>query len=67
MESNTTTTTRKGNMVFESDNPSGELLYMDAPEEGIKNKRLKTQGNDAVLTCWMLRLGRHFFVKKNES
>ena len=41
MASNTTTTIWKENMVFESDNPSGELLYMDAPEEGIQNKGLR--------------------------
>jgi putative redox protein len=28
-------------MVFESDNPSGETLFMDAPDEGIENKGLR--------------------------
>ena len=41
MASNTTTTIWKGNMVFESDNPSGETLFMDAPDEGIENKGLR--------------------------
>lgn len=41
MASNTITTVWKENMVFESDNPSGETLFMDAPEEGIENKGLR--------------------------
>jgi putative redox protein len=28
-------------MVFESDNPSGETLFIDAPDEGIENKGLR--------------------------
>ena len=41
MASNTITTIWKENMVFESDNPSGETLFMDAPDEGIENKGLR--------------------------
>ncbi len=41
MASNTITTVWKENMVFESDNPSGETLFMDAPDEGIENKGLR--------------------------
>ena len=41
MASNTTTTIWKENSVFESDNPSGEVLYMDSPEDGIKNRGLR--------------------------
>lgn len=41
MASNTVTTVWKENMVFESDNPSGETLFMDAPDEGIENKGLR--------------------------
>lgn len=41
MASNTITTVWKENMVFESDNPSGENLFMDAPDEGIENKGLR--------------------------
>ena len=41
MASNTITTLWKENMVFESDNPSGETLFMDAPDEGIENKGLR--------------------------
>jgi len=41
MASNTITTVWKENMVFESDNPSGESLFMDAPDEGIENKGLR--------------------------
>ena len=41
MANNIVTTVWKENMVFESDNPSGETLFMDAPEEGIENKGLR--------------------------
>lgn len=41
MASNIVTTVWKENMVFESDNPSGETLFMDAPDEGIENKGLR--------------------------
>ena len=41
MANNTITTVWKENMVFESDNPSGETLFMDAPDEGIENKGLR--------------------------
>ena len=41
MASNTITTVWKENMVFKSDNPSGETLFMDAPDEGIENKGLR--------------------------
>ena len=41
MASNTITTVWKENMVFESDNPSGETLFMYAPDEGIENKGLR--------------------------
>ena len=41
MANNTVTTVWKENMVFESDNPSGETLFMDAPDEGIENKGLR--------------------------
>ena len=41
MANNIVTTVWKENMVFESDNPSEETLYMDAPDEGIENKGLR--------------------------
>ena len=41
MANNTVTTVWKENMVFESDNPSGETLFIDAPDEGIENKGLR--------------------------
>ncbi|MEQ6125134.1 OsmC family protein [Pseudotenacibaculum sp. MALMAid0570] len=41
MATNTVTTVWKENMLFESDNPSGETLSIDAPEEGIENKGLR--------------------------
>ena len=41
MPTNTVTTTWKENMLFESDNPSGDVVYMDAPEEGIESKGLR--------------------------
>ena len=41
MANNIVTTVWKENMVFESDNPSGENLFMDAPDEGIENKGLR--------------------------
>ena len=41
MANNTVTTVWKENMLFESDNPSGEKLFMDAPDEGIENKGLR--------------------------
>ena len=41
MASNIVTTVWKENMVFESDNPSGETLFMDAHDEGIENKGLR--------------------------
>ena len=28
-------------MLFESDNPSGDTIYMDAPDEGIENRGLR--------------------------
>ena len=41
MATNTVTTIWKENMLFESDNPSGEILHMDSPDEGIENKGLR--------------------------
>ena len=41
MANNIVTTVWKENMVFESDNPSGETLFMDATDEGIENKGLR--------------------------
>ena len=41
MANNTVTTVWKENMLFESDNPSGEILFMDAPDQGIENKGLR--------------------------
>jgi putative redox protein len=41
MANNTVTTVWKENMLFESDNPSSEILFMDAPDEGIENKGLR--------------------------
>lgn len=41
MANNIVTTVWKENMVFESDNPSGETLFIDAPDEGIENKGLR--------------------------
>ena len=41
MANNIVTTVWKENMLFESDNPSGEILFMDAPDEGIENKGLR--------------------------
>ena len=41
MATNTVTTVWKENMLFESDNPSGETLSIDAPEEGVENKGLR--------------------------
>ena len=41
MANNTVTTIWKENMLFESDNPSGDAIFMDAPEEGVKNKGLR--------------------------
>ena len=38
---NTVTTVWQENMLFESDNPSGDSLFMDAPDEGIDNKGLR--------------------------
>ena len=38
---NTVTTIWKENMLFESDNPSGDRIYMDAPDEGIENRGLR--------------------------
>ncbi len=38
---NTVTTVWKENMHFETDNPSGLSLQMDAPDEGIENKGLR--------------------------
>tara|TARA_B110000003_G_scaffold272581_1_gene308730 strand:- start:3 stop:422 length:420 start_codon:yes stop_codon:yes gene_type:complete len=38
---NTVTTIWKENMQFESDNPSGDSISMDAPDEGIKNRGLR--------------------------
>lgn len=41
MATNTVTTVWKENMLFESDNPSGDTLFMDAPDEGIDSKGLR--------------------------
>ena len=41
MATNTVTTVWKENMVFESDNPSGDTLFIDAPDEGIDSKGLR--------------------------
>lgn len=41
MATNTVTTVWKGNMVFESDNPSGDSIFMDAPDDGIKNEGVR--------------------------
>ena len=41
MASNTVTTVWRENMLFESDNPSGDTIYMDAPDEGIENRGLR--------------------------
>ena len=41
MANNIVTTVWKENMLFESDNPSGEIILMDAPDEGIENKGLR--------------------------
>ena len=41
MISNKITTIWKENMLFESDNPSGDFFYMDAPDDGIENKGLR--------------------------
>jgi len=41
MATNTVTTVWKENMLFESDNPSGDTFYMDAPDEGIDSKGLR--------------------------
>ena len=41
MANNIVTTVWKENMLFESDNPSNETLFMDAPDEGIENKGLR--------------------------
>lgn len=41
MANNIVTTVWKENMLFESDNPSNEILFMDAPDEGIENKGLR--------------------------
>ena len=38
---NTVTTIWKENMLFESDNPSGDTIYMDAPDEGNENRGLR--------------------------
>ncbi len=41
MATNSVTTVWKENMLFESDNPSGDTLFMDAPDEGIQSKGLR--------------------------
>ena len=41
MVTNRVITIWKENMLFESDNPSGETLHMDSPDEGIENKGLR--------------------------
>jgi putative redox protein len=41
MATNTVTTVWKENMLFESDNPSGDTLFIDAPDEGIDSKGLR--------------------------
>ena len=41
MVTNKVVTVWKENMVFESDNPSGDILFMDAPDEGVKNKGMR--------------------------
>ena len=41
MANNIVTTVWKENMLFESDNPSGEIILMDAPDEGIEKKGLR--------------------------
>ena len=41
MATNTVTTIWKENMLFESDNPSGDTFSIDAPDEGIESKGLR--------------------------
>ncbi len=41
MARNTVTTIWKENLLFESDNPSGDLIYMDAPDDDIESKGLR--------------------------
>lgn len=38
MATNTVTTVWKENMVFESDNPSGDIISIDAPDQDVENK-----------------------------
>jgi len=41
MSTNTVTTVWKENMLFESDNTSGDTFFIDAPDEGIESKGLR--------------------------
>lgn len=41
MSTNTVTTIWKENMLFTSDNPSGDTFFMDAPDEGIDSKGMR--------------------------
>ncbi len=41
MATNKVVTVWKENMIFESDNPSGDTFFMDAPDEGVKNKGMR--------------------------
>lgn len=41
MATNTVTTVWKENMQFESDNPSGDTFFIDAPDEGIESNGLR--------------------------
>lgn len=41
MATNIVTTVWKENMLFKSDNPSGDFLYMDAPDEETENKGVR--------------------------
>lgn len=41
MDINTVTTTWKDNMLFESDNPSGFTVAIDAPEDGSESRGLR--------------------------
>lgn len=41
MDINTVTTVWKENMLFESDNPSGFTVAIDAPDDGIEGKGLR--------------------------
>lgn len=41
MATNTVTTTWKEHMLFSSDNPSGDTIMIDAPEEDIESRGLR--------------------------